>query len=157
MITGVVTSQREAIVHLAVHDRDGREHEVEAIIDTGFDGSLTLPPSVIAALGLTRRPCVADGSLNDVRRPKREDDDSMARAGSDLNTPQARHRFVERVGMPLRRVGFCAMKGRRKNGRVPGAGRRKGDACTKGRGRSGFGRCDAAHGCGDGLRCEGRP
>ena len=66
MITGVVTPQREAIVHLAVHDRDGRAHEVEAIIDTGFDGSLTLPPSVIAALGLTwrrrGRVLLADGS-----------------------------------------------------------------------------------------------
>jgi len=66
MITGVVTPQREAIVHLAVHDRAGNEHDVEAIIDTGFDGSLTLPPSVIAALGLTwrrrGRVLLADGS-----------------------------------------------------------------------------------------------
>lgn len=30
----------------------GEEQEIEAIIDTGFNGSLTLPPSLIAALGL---------------------------------------------------------------------------------------------------------
>jgi len=66
MITGVVTPQREAIVHLGVRDRAGNDHDVEAIIDTGFDGSLTLPPSVIAALGLTwrrrGRVLLADGS-----------------------------------------------------------------------------------------------
>jgi clan AA aspartic protease len=66
MISGVVTPQREAIVHLAVRDRAGNERDVEAIIDTGFDGSLTLPPSVIAALGLTwrrrGRALLADGS-----------------------------------------------------------------------------------------------
>ena len=62
----VVTRQREPIVHLAIHDRGGNEHDIEAIIDTGFDGSLTLPSSVIAALGLTwrrrGRVSLADGS-----------------------------------------------------------------------------------------------
>ena len=66
MITGVVTPQREAIIHLPVHDRAGNEHHVEAIIDTGFDGSLTLPPSVNTALRLTwrrrGRALLADGS-----------------------------------------------------------------------------------------------
>ena len=66
MITGVVTPDREAIVRVTVHDRDGKNHEVEAVIDTGFDGSLTLPSSVIALLGLTwrrrGRVLLADGS-----------------------------------------------------------------------------------------------
>ena len=48
MITGIVTDDREAV------------------IDTGFDGSLTAPPDVIAALGLPLRrrgrALLADGS-----------------------------------------------------------------------------------------------
>ncbi len=55
MITGVVKSNREATVLLAVRDANGREREVEAILDTGFNGSLTLPSSLITALGLPWR------------------------------------------------------------------------------------------------------
>jgi clan AA aspartic protease len=55
MIKGVVTSQRVAVVRLPVLGMKGEEREVKAIIDTGFNGSLTLPPSVIAALDLTWR------------------------------------------------------------------------------------------------------
>jgi clan AA aspartic protease len=66
MITGVVTQHREAIVRIGVQGGDGRNREVEAIIDTGFDGSLTLPPSLIIAMGLPwrrrGRVLLADGS-----------------------------------------------------------------------------------------------
>ncbi len=55
MITGVVNRRHEAMIRLPVRDADGREQEVEAIIDTGFNGSLTLSPTVIAALGLPWR------------------------------------------------------------------------------------------------------
>ncbi|MEW6366466.1 MAG: clan AA aspartic protease [Acidobacteriota bacterium] len=65
MITGFVTQDLEAIVRVTVHDRDGRGHEMESVVDTGFDGSLTLPASVIALLGLRwcrrGRPLLADG------------------------------------------------------------------------------------------------
>lgn len=44
----------------------GRERDIEAVIDTGFTASLTLPPAVIAALGLrwqsVDRGTLADGS-----------------------------------------------------------------------------------------------
>ena len=44
----------------------GQEREIQAVIDTGFDGSLTLSPALIAALGLPwrRRGCalLADGN-----------------------------------------------------------------------------------------------
>ena len=44
----------------------GDQQSVEAIIDTGFDGWLSLPPSLIAALGLPwrrrSRALLADGS-----------------------------------------------------------------------------------------------
>jgi clan AA aspartic protease len=54
MITGVVKSD-ECLIRLTVKGLRGREQEVEAIIDTGYTASLTLPSAVIAALGLRWR------------------------------------------------------------------------------------------------------
>ena len=51
MITGVVQSG-EGRIRLKVKGRQGREQEVEAVIDTGYTASLTLPPALINALGL---------------------------------------------------------------------------------------------------------
>lgn len=66
MITGVVTAYREAVIRLNVRGLSGEEKEIEAVIDTGFDGYLTLPSVVVAALGLTwrsrGRALPADGS-----------------------------------------------------------------------------------------------
>lgn len=66
MITGIVTDDREAVISLALRGPNGDEQEFEAVIDTGFDGSLTAPPGVIAALGLPLRrrgrALLADGS-----------------------------------------------------------------------------------------------
>ena len=53
MITGIVSLNREAVVRLKVHAANGQEQEVEAVIDTGFTGQFTLPPTLIAGLGLT--------------------------------------------------------------------------------------------------------
>lgn len=65
MITGMVKSD-EARIRLKVRGWRGREHEVEAVIDSGYTGALTLPPAVIAALGLrwqsVERATLADGS-----------------------------------------------------------------------------------------------
>lgn len=65
MITGVVTDDRQAIVHLIVRGPAGQEQEIEAIIDTGFDGWLSLPSSIIVPLGLVwrqrGRALLADG------------------------------------------------------------------------------------------------
>ena len=55
MITGVVNARHEATIRLSVHHANGQEQEVEAILDTGFSGSLTLPPAIIAAFGLPWR------------------------------------------------------------------------------------------------------
>ena len=38
MIAGVVTNDRQAVIHLTVRGPAGQEQEIEAIIDTGFDG-----------------------------------------------------------------------------------------------------------------------
>jgi clan AA aspartic protease len=66
MISGVVTGDRQAVIHLAVRGPTGQEQEIEAIIDTGFDGCLSLPSSVISFLGLDwrerGRALLADGS-----------------------------------------------------------------------------------------------
>jgi clan AA aspartic protease len=55
MITGTVNADYEAIIRLFVQGPVGPAHEVDAIIDTGFNGFLTLPPALVTALGLMRR------------------------------------------------------------------------------------------------------
>lgn len=67
MMTGIVTSDKEAVLRLTIYDANGIPHERDAIVDTGFTGRLTLPPDFIAALGLTwrrqGRAMLADGSV----------------------------------------------------------------------------------------------
>src|SRR5207302_3254527 len=53
MMTGIVNADLEPLLRLTVQDAGGQPHDVEAVIDTGFNGFLTLPPALIAALGLT--------------------------------------------------------------------------------------------------------
>jgi len=65
MITGLVQSD-EGRVRLTVKGPQRRQEEVEAVIDTRYTASLTLPPALIAALGLrwqtVDRVTLADGS-----------------------------------------------------------------------------------------------
>ncbi len=51
----MVNAHSEAIVPLVVRSTDSSELDVEAILDTGFNGSLTLPTAVIDRLGLSWR------------------------------------------------------------------------------------------------------
>lgn len=53
MMTGTVNARHELLIRLPVRNAVGQEQEVEAVLDTGFSGSLTLPPAVIANLGLS--------------------------------------------------------------------------------------------------------
>ncbi len=39
-ITGVVTADRQALIRLTVRGPAAQEHEIQRIIDTGFDGWL---------------------------------------------------------------------------------------------------------------------
>ena len=55
MITGTVNADYEAVIRLFVQGPAGPAHEVDAMIDTGFNGFLTLPPALVTALGLMRR------------------------------------------------------------------------------------------------------
>ncbi len=51
---GRVNAHREAIVRLQAYGRYNARRGITAIIDTGYSGSLTLPPAVIRSLGLRR-------------------------------------------------------------------------------------------------------
>lgn len=55
MITGVVNAFHEAAIRMGVQDVYGQVQEIEAILDTGFNGSLTLPSDLVARLGLSWR------------------------------------------------------------------------------------------------------
>jgi clan AA aspartic protease len=69
MINGVVNVHCEGTIRLTVKGPDAQEQQLEAIVDTGFTGSLTLPPAIIAALGLVWRmrgsAILANGSIDE--------------------------------------------------------------------------------------------
>ena len=52
MIEGTVNSRREAVVDLRVQGPDGRALEIEAVVDTGYAGFLTLPAEAVSELAL---------------------------------------------------------------------------------------------------------
>ena len=66
MIVGSVNADYEPIIRIGVCSSNGQVHKQDAIVDTGFNGWLSLPPDVITALGLTwkrrGRATLADGS-----------------------------------------------------------------------------------------------
>jgi len=66
VIKGRVNIHREALVPLTLRGSQGDEHEIEVAIDTGYNGFLTLPPDLIALLGLpflrSSRAILGDGS-----------------------------------------------------------------------------------------------
>ena len=66
MIEGVVNSAYEAVIPLSLRGPAGQAREVEAVIDTGFTGFVTLPPALVADLGLVfmgaSEATLADGS-----------------------------------------------------------------------------------------------
>ena len=53
MIEGVVNDGHEAVVALPLRGPEGQVREIEAVIDTGYSGFLTLPPALVAELGLS--------------------------------------------------------------------------------------------------------
>lgn len=52
MIHGVVNAELEATIRLHVTGPNGQRQEVTAIIDTGYNGTLSLPLSTVTALAL---------------------------------------------------------------------------------------------------------
>jgi clan AA aspartic protease len=67
MVRGVVNARYEAVVPLRVRGPSGTELDVDALVDSGFTASLTLPTAAIAALGLARQSgsgaVLGDGSV----------------------------------------------------------------------------------------------
>ena len=52
MIEGFVNANLEAVVPISIRGPQGQAREVDAVIDTGYSGSLTLPPTLVAELEL---------------------------------------------------------------------------------------------------------
>ena len=66
MIQGRVNSALEAVLRLVIQGSSGRTQAIEAVVDTGYTGFLTLPPALVAELGLAfvskGKGFLADGS-----------------------------------------------------------------------------------------------
>jgi clan AA aspartic protease len=67
MIEGAVNGYGEAVVTLTVRGPTGQEGRFDFVVDTGFDGAMSLHPSIAAALELPRlgveHAMLADGSV----------------------------------------------------------------------------------------------
>ena len=66
MIQGLVNVAYEAVIPLTVQGPSGERREIEAVVDTGYNGFLTLPQDLVTELGLVYRDrgraILADGS-----------------------------------------------------------------------------------------------
>jgi clan AA aspartic protease len=66
MITGIINADFEPIISLSICGADGKIYTQDAIVDTGFNGWLSLPPDLIAQLNLRwkrrGRAILGDGS-----------------------------------------------------------------------------------------------
>jgi clan AA aspartic protease len=52
MITGIVNEDFEPIIPILLYDSEGNVYTQDAIVDTGFNGWLSLPPDLISQLNL---------------------------------------------------------------------------------------------------------
>ncbi len=104
MITGIVTDSMDAIVEVRVVGEATQGTTVAAVIDTGFNGYLTLPRPVIQSLGLhdrgVRRAQLADGQMVLVR---------LYRATAVWNDQNRAVQIVEAEGSPL--IGMAMLRG----------------------------------------------
>jgi clan AA aspartic protease len=66
MITGIVNEEFEPIISISLYDSDGNVYTQDAIVDTGFNGWLSLSPDLISQLNLKwkrrGRAILGDGS-----------------------------------------------------------------------------------------------
>jgi clan AA aspartic protease len=66
MIAGIVNAEFEPIISLSICGSDGKVYLRDAIVDTGFNGWLSLPPEFITQLNLSwkrrGRAVLGDGS-----------------------------------------------------------------------------------------------
>ncbi|MBV8882469.1 MAG: hypothetical protein JO235_00495 [Chroococcidiopsidaceae cyanobacterium CP_BM_RX_35] len=100
-----VNVYREAIIRVVVSGPQGQEQEIEALVDTGFNGFLTLPSSLITILGLPfrrrGRAVLADGSesLFDIYEATLLWDGQLRRIAVDAvdTDSTSRHGFIARL------------------------------------------------------------
>ena len=52
MIEGVVNPAYEAVVPLSLQGPEGQAQDIDAVVDTGYSGFLTLPATLVTELGL---------------------------------------------------------------------------------------------------------
>jgi clan AA aspartic protease len=66
VIAGTVNANHQPIIRLSARAGSGIDYDFEAMVDTGFNAWLTLPPALIQALGLQwkrrGRAILADGT-----------------------------------------------------------------------------------------------
>ena len=66
-MTGEYQESDQILVALTIANEDGDEQEIEAVVDTGFGGSLMLTPEVVQELALPQTDVgtavLADGSI----------------------------------------------------------------------------------------------
>jgi clan AA aspartic protease len=114
MMQGLVDQNCEATIRLVVGNTDSQRQMIDAVIDTGFTGFLTLPSSVLLNLGLRvyrrEQGTLGDGSICifDVYRGLVNWDGEFRRI--DINASDA----TPLVGMSLLygyRVQFDAIEG----------------------------------------------
>lgn len=55
MINGYIRDGREALIRISIQNGKGEFVAIDAVIDTGFNGSLTLPAAIITSLELRWR------------------------------------------------------------------------------------------------------
>ena len=67
MIRGEINQNGDACVKIPILDADGSDIDVATVIDTGFDGMITIPPSLAAMLGAVPKShgaaMLADGTI----------------------------------------------------------------------------------------------
>jgi clan AA aspartic protease len=67
MIIGQVSGTLEPTIQLGIKDAAGQSFTIDALIDTGFNGFLTLSPGLLGSLGPTpiyqHRAITADGTI----------------------------------------------------------------------------------------------
>jgi predicted aspartyl protease len=67
VIRGTVNARLEAVVRLRVRGPSGAALDVDAVVDSGFSSSLTLPSATVASRGLARQSggsaVLGDGSI----------------------------------------------------------------------------------------------
>lgn len=71
MIEGTVNGHREAVVEITILGLADQRERVTCVVDTGYDGALTLPAEVASSLGLpsmgSGRSMLGDGSWTNHR------------------------------------------------------------------------------------------